>query len=153
MRIVICRAWNTYRDPYFRTFPKVKSYQHFEFDSSHPGVVTARKEHDSLESTTFQILKHPDNLPPAALCPLDLPPPGLDAIRQTYLHDNIRQYCDEHAHDITCPKPTKTCRTEMYCTEQNSFLKKLLNYFFRGLWLWVVKRFMRHKLNIIMFQM
>ena len=110
-RIVTCRDWNTYLDPYFRTFPKVKSYQHFEFDSSHPGVVTARKEHDSLECTTFQILKNPDNLPPAALCPLDLPPPGLDAIRQAYLHDNIRQYCDEHARDITCPKPTKKRRT------------------------------------------
>ena len=45
-RIVICRDWNTYLDPYFHTFPKVNSYQHFEFDSSHPGVVTARKEHD-----------------------------------------------------------------------------------------------------------
>ena len=80
-------------------------------DNVRPGVVTARKEHDSLESTTFQILKNPDNLPPAALCPLDLPPPGLDTIRQAYLHDIIRQYCDEHAHDITCPKPTKKRRT------------------------------------------
>jgi len=34
-----------------------------------------------------------------------IPPPGLDAKRQWYLHDEIREFCDARLMDEVCPLP------------------------------------------------
>jgi hypothetical protein len=101
---VECSDWNNFLNEYFRPFPGIKSFQHFEFDSERPGIVV--EEFDSTETTTFEILRNPNNLPPA-IGQDHLLSPGLDATRQAYLFDQIR---DEPARDITCPRPTKVVR-------------------------------------------
>ncbi|KAK6186745.1 hypothetical protein SNE40_006023 [Patella caerulea] len=96
--------WQTFLQPYFRPLQGIKNYQHFSFDSSTPGLVIARDCSDSENVTRFQLLKDPENLPPVNLPPV-IQPPGLDQKRQTYLYDQIRDFCDDESKDISCPKP------------------------------------------------
>ncbi|KAL5014079.1 hypothetical protein ScPMuIL_008349 [Solemya velum] len=67
----------------------IKQYHHFRFDSAEPGMVFAREVADSPEETAFRLFSVPADLPrdPSA----DIPPPGLDLQRQSYLFNNIRQ--------------------------------------------------------------
>ena len=58
----------------------------------------------SVEETRYSLLRTPDTFPPADL-PVQTEPPGLDAKRQWYLYDKIREFCSEGGADITCPRP------------------------------------------------
>jgi hypothetical protein len=59
---VHCKDWKGFLEPFFRSFPKIKSYHYFTFDADEPGLVTARKEHDSQEVVQFQLLKDCDKI-------------------------------------------------------------------------------------------
>jgi len=102
---VPCRNWQQLLDTYFRTLPKIKSYHHFRFTSSKPGVVFVKEFHDSPEIEC-------DLLVGKAVVSTDLPDiipaPGLDNKRQWYLFNQIRDFCRESVQDVVCPKPTIT---------------------------------------------
>lgn len=100
---VPCRNWQQLLHNYFRTLPQVKTYHHFRFTSTKPGVVFVKDFHDSPE-VEYNLL-----LPKVMISP-DLPEvipaPGLDSKRQWYLFNQIRDFCSEDAKDLVCPKPS-----------------------------------------------
>ena len=42
-----------------------------------------------------------------------VPPAGLSAERQHYIFEKIRKFCPEHVHDLVCPNPDESTRTEL----------------------------------------
>ena len=69
-----------------------------------PGVIFAQKSLDDAE-IPIQLLKSTTRHPPAEL-PSPQIPPGLDAQRQWYLYEKIREFCSEATKNTTCPLPT-----------------------------------------------
>ena len=103
--IVPTYNWTDLFAPHFSIFEKLKDYHHFSFDSSKPGVVTAKIRSDSKEVKEVKLLKDswkptPSRLPPQVM------PKGLSTQRQWYLYDKIREFCPEEDSDVTCPMPT-----------------------------------------------
>ena len=93
---------------FFRPLPHIKSYQHFEFSASDPGVVVCKAHHKAPE-VRFQLLRKAYVYPRFDKMPL-LQHPGLDAARQDYLFNRVREFVSEEVKDVTCPRPTKKIR-------------------------------------------
>ena len=90
--------------PHFRKLQGIKSYHHFHFDSTKPGVVTCKVAVDS-EDKIVDLRKTPHWSPQASDLPQPIHPAGLSIERQWYLHNNIAEYCDEDVRDQVCPRP------------------------------------------------
>ncbi len=95
--------WQAHLSPFYRPLPAINSYQHFRFDSSHPGKVFARKTLDSPETEFTVMAGEASSLPVAA--PVPMRAPGMNAQRQWYLFDTIREYVSDAQKDILCPRP------------------------------------------------
>ena len=95
--------WQAHLSPFYRPLPAINSYQHFRFDSSHPGKMFARKTLDSPETEFTVIAGEASSLPVAASVPMRAP--GMNAQRQWYLFDTIREYVSDAQKDILCPRP------------------------------------------------
>ena len=100
--LVKCYDWATMFKPHFRKLKHIKSYRHFMFDSSTPGVVCCKVVSDS-EVELIDLLKTWS--PTASDLPPQIYPAGLSLERQWYLYKHIREYCSIDAQDKVCPKP------------------------------------------------
>ena len=82
-------------------------YQHFRFSSQHPGHVFVR-ELPSSEEKKINILRQPVDKVHVHYLPMPkiIAPPGLNAEREWYLYEQIREHCDAEFQDATCPKPS-----------------------------------------------
>ena len=96
--------WGQFLGERFRKLPKIKSFQHFTFTSSKPGIVHIKSFSDSEEST-FRLLSDDTWVPDSHELPQRVTPPGLSAKRQWYLYDQIREFCREDSKNLVCPLP------------------------------------------------
>ena len=96
--------WADFFSRRFHKVPRMKSYHHFSFSSSTPGVVTL-KEYSDSESSTWCLLSDPLWAPTAEELPVVIPPSGLSLQRQWYLHKEIREFCRPGTEDLVCPLP------------------------------------------------
>ncbi len=83
--------WNTFLGVHFRKVPQMKSYHHFSFSASTPGVVTLKKFSDS-PSSTYRHLVDDTWTPTADDLPPLVTPAGLSRYRQWYLYKQIREF-------------------------------------------------------------
>ena len=97
--------WAEMFAPHLRKLKNIKSYQHFRFDSSTPGVVHFRHTSDS-EEDRVDLRKNLSWSPSATDLPQLIDPTGLSLERQWYLYNNISEYCTELTRDKVCPKPS-----------------------------------------------
>ena len=95
----------TYLAEHYRNVPQMKSYRHFNFSASTPGVVVMKEFSDSAE-TSFTMLSDEGWTPSHQELPSLIKPTGLPLTRQWYLYNQIREYCRDGTQDITCPKPS-----------------------------------------------
>ena len=95
--------WSSYFTVNMNKIIGIKKYKHFTFDSTVKGKVLCRQKCDSNSDAT-QLLQDPSWTPSASLLPDVVEPKDLDAKRQWYLYEKIRQFCHE-GKDITCPLP------------------------------------------------
>ena len=93
--------WTTFFATRFKRFVGIKSYHHFRFVASEPGVVYARKHSDTPE-VKVNLLRGPWSPDPNEY-PTQTIPKGLSAERQWYLFEKIREFCPEDDMDVTCP--------------------------------------------------
>ena len=98
-------SWASFLGEHFRKLPQIKSYHHFQFLASKPGVVTLKKFSDSSTST-FKLLHDDDWTPTADELPPVIHPPGLSNARQWYLYNQIREFCSTGTQDLVCPRPS-----------------------------------------------
>ena len=96
--------WTNFFATRFKRFVGIKSYHHFRFVASEPGVVYARKHSDTPE-VKVNLLRGPWSPDPNEY-PTQTIPKGLSAERQWYLFEKIREFCPEDDMNVTCPKPT-----------------------------------------------
>ena len=72
-------------------------------ERGYPGIVYTKEYANSPEITHHLFKARVED----SKLPVEILPPGLDAARQWYLYDQIRQFCGSRlAEDLTCPKPT-----------------------------------------------
>ena len=90
--IVPTYDWARFLSSYFKKVPRLKSYHHFTFSASHPGLVLMKEFSDS-ESSSFLMLNDREWEPQAHLLPLCIVPPGLSNARKWYLYQQIRRFC------------------------------------------------------------
>ena len=93
--------WTDFFIPHLK-IPSIKKYHHFRVTSSEPGCVFVREYCDSSE-VKLDLLKAPWSPSHEELSPA-VPPKGLSAKRQWYLHKQISPFCPES--DTVCPLPT-----------------------------------------------
>ena len=75
----------------------IKKLHHFRMTSASPGCVFVREHIDSAE-VTIKLLKEPAWTPDVSDLP-NVPPHGLSAERQWYLHEQIRPFCPDQDKD------------------------------------------------------
>lgn len=95
--------WTDFFTSYMKKIERIKTYQHFRFDSSKPGVVYIREHIDKPEFSLD--LRKTGWSAQATSFPVIVNPKGLSPARQWYLHDSIRPFCPEGDKDVTCPVP------------------------------------------------
>jgi len=83
----------------------VKSYHHFTFSSSTPGVITLKQFSDST-STKFRILVDDHWAPTTVELPPLILPLGLLSEQQWYMYNEIWEFCLQGMEDLTCPLPS-----------------------------------------------
>ena len=102
------RTWSKWLEKYFHNLPGITGYHHFSMDSSHPGVVIAKRYIDS-EQETFELLKKTaeySTLLDGSIHPEEVISAGLSPERQWYLYDKIREHIPNLADkDATAPLP------------------------------------------------
>ncbi len=105
-RYVTSYQWSSFLSQFFKPIPAITSYHVFRVSADKPGHVIVKKYSDSSE-TSINCLKNPnDKSIDSSLFPEVLEPKGLDAKRQWYLYEQIRQFCPSNLQaDFTCPKP------------------------------------------------
>ena len=101
--IVPTHNWTDFFAPRMKKITGIKTYHHFRMSSSAPGCVFV-KEHSDSSEVKIDLLKEPWN-PSADELPEVVPPKGLSAERQWYLHEQIRPFCSEEDRDTVCPLP------------------------------------------------
>lgn len=101
--IVPVYDWVSFLSLYFKKFPNIKKYHHFQFKQAMPGVLMYREFSDGTDEH-FSLLHKEDTLPPS-IPPAPLQPKGLDQQRKQYLYTEIRQFCKEGTEDLIAPKP------------------------------------------------
>ena len=90
--------------PQFHKLKIIKTYQHFRFDASMPGVVHYKTSSDS-EEQMIVLLKNTAWSEQASSLPNPVVPAGLSVERQWYLYNTIAEYCPETVRERVCPKP------------------------------------------------
>ncbi len=108
--------WATFLGEQCRKVPKMKSYHHFIFAPSTPGVVTLKEFSDS-KSSTYRILTDDSWSPTADKLPPVIPPSGLSAQRQWYLYKEIREFCRAGTKDLVCPLPATPLEEQVVKSE------------------------------------
>lgn len=93
--------WSAYLPKYYKRVDLILSYQQFIVDKI--GTIACRVNVNSNETSVASILK--PTVPDPQQLPDLIPAPGLDAQRQWYLFDQIREFCKEECADLVCPKP------------------------------------------------
>ena len=109
--------WAGFFSGHFRKVPKIKSYHHFTFCSSSPGVVVM-KEYSDTKSSTWCLLADTHWSPSTSELPPVIPPTGLSLQRQWYLHKEIREFCRQGTEDLVCPLPASPLQEEPVLNEQ-----------------------------------
>ena len=95
--------WVALFQPFFTTIPSITSYHVFRADSNHLGKVFIKKFSSSPEEEINIVRKKI----PLTYFPEEISPKGLDAQRQWYLYDHIRQFCSCNlSADLACPMPS-----------------------------------------------
>ena len=106
--------WTSFFATKLKKLIGIKKLHHFKFNSSNPGVVTAKERCDTSE-TEINLLKSP-----WSPCTSDLPPvidpKPMTPERQWYLYNQIRPFCPDNEQDITCPLPSVPMPTSRSCT-------------------------------------
>ena len=103
--ILVCSYdWAGMLAPHFRKVKNVKTYHHFSFDSSTPGVIRVKVESDS-EEETLDILKSTAWHPHQLTLPDRVTQAGLSLECQWYLYNNIVEYCTEETRARVCRQP------------------------------------------------
>ena len=87
--IVPTYNWVKFLCTHFKRIPHLKSYHHFSFSASHPGLVSMKKFSDS-EGSPFQMLHDREWEPQAHFLPPYRIPPELSNSRKLYLYQQIR---------------------------------------------------------------
>ena len=82
--IVPVYDWVSFLSPYFKKFPNIKKYHHFQFKQATPGVLMYREFSDGTDER-FSLLRKEDTLPPS-IPPAPLQPKGLDQQGKQYLY-------------------------------------------------------------------
>lgn len=105
--IVPTYNWTDFFAPHLKKITHIKKYHHFRCDSSKPGILFV-KVHADTEEEEFDLMKSsPPWCPDPTELPSVVPPKGLTADRQWYLHDYIRPFCEKDSDkDSTCPLPS-----------------------------------------------
>ena len=97
--------WASFLTIYFKKIPNVTNFQHFVFSKDHPDTVKCSVLLDDAPKE-FKIFQ--EKTPP--LVPGKLPdvisPDGFSAERETYLFNNIREFCKEGSEDLVASEPT-----------------------------------------------
>lgn len=89
---------------FFKPLKNISKFHSFVVSACNPGVVICKEFADSQERT-FSLLRNGAHIE-AGVMPQEVHAPGLDADRQWYLYDNIRQYFrSDTATDKACPLP------------------------------------------------
>ena len=96
--------WATFLGIHFRHVLHLKSYHHFTFSSAHAEDVVLQEFSDTA-STSYRILTDEDWYPDVTELPPVVTPVGLSHTRQTYLYQQIREFCRAGTEDLTCPQP------------------------------------------------
>ena len=97
---VPCYDWTKFLQRFFRKVNQIKKYHHFYF-AEDSGILKLREFSDSCsEEQKLLIL-----VPPRDAMPPVIPNSGLDAKRQWYLYDEIRQFVEEGLQDLVAPLP------------------------------------------------
>ena len=123
--IVPTYDWATFLSSHLKKVPRLKSYHHFTFSASHPGLVLMKEFSDS-ESSPFLMLNDREWEPQAHLLPLCIVPPGLSNARKWYLYQQIRSFCCPGTEDLVCSKPREIMQDE---NEDSTILRtKAQNY-------------------------
>ena len=104
--------WAAMFAPHFRKLKHIKSYHHFYFDSSTPGVVHFKAASDSKEERIV-LQKNTVWCPTSSDVPERVTPAGLSLERQWYLYNTIAEYCPEAVRDKVCPKPLVAFNTAL----------------------------------------
>ena len=108
--------WAGMFGPYFRKLKNIKTYRHFQFEASTPGVVQLRFTADGQDER--ETLRKPTAwCPNSSTLPDPIPPRGLPLERQWYLHNNIGQYCTHETRDLVCPRPLQPLAKKARATE------------------------------------
>ncbi|GFR70174.1 hypothetical protein ElyMa_003778100 [Elysia marginata] len=90
--------WQKFFAAHGKPFKGIKSFQHFKFSSSEPGICYARQTTSDLDrSLVLEASARELSSPPF------VPPPGLSRERQKYLFNNIRQFVKPEFQDVVCP--------------------------------------------------
>lgn len=96
--------WHSFLEPVCKPLKGIKSYFHFRFSSSIPGIVCCKKGLNIPEES-FAVFQ---NIPPTIRqlqgIPAHMPVPGLSAERKKYLFENIRQFVRDEMKDVVCPE-------------------------------------------------
>ena len=97
----------------------IKQKHHFNINSNDVQIYI--KETSTSNSTTINLLRSHDVIPPKETLPEQLYPKGVSAERQWYLYDKIRQYCAEDSKNKTCPlpdipRPSTLCQRPEQCS-------------------------------------
>ncbi|XP_062612907.1 uncharacterized protein LOC134274662 isoform X2 [Saccostrea cucullata] len=101
---VVFYDWKAYLQQFFKPLKNLTKYHHFSVHSDKPGEVEVQ-ERISGHSISVNLLKN-NMHPVSGQLPEAIPSRGLDLIRQWYLYDNIREFCNSDvAKDVVCPKP------------------------------------------------
>ena len=105
-RYVTFYLWSSFLSQFFKPIPSITSYHNFRVSVDKPGVVFVKAYSDS-EEVSINCLKNSEITSiDCSLLPEALAPKGLDAKRQWYLYEQIRQFCPTVLQaDLTCPKP------------------------------------------------
>jgi hypothetical protein len=102
--VVPTNDWKKFLSPHFKTLRNIKSYHHFCFSSTTPGVAFV-KQHADTEEHEMLLLNDASWQPTQFELPPIVNPLGLSLDSQWYLYDSIRQFCPESVCDEVCPKP------------------------------------------------
>ena len=107
--IVPSYDWSTFfEDHTIKSATKgIKSYSHFRFTSSKPGVVYVRNSCEINNEKKVILLKDMSWRPLASDLPGIVTPEGLSLTRQWYLYEKIREFCPVEVQDLVCPMPRK----------------------------------------------
>ena len=103
--IVPTHDWTDFFAPWMKKITGIKKYHHFRFSSESPGSIFVKERSETSSEVKISLLKEPWT-PDKEELPSLIPPCGLSAERQWYLHDQIRPFCPDEDQDSVCPLPS-----------------------------------------------